>query len=54
MLVSDSFYKLFKGPTGFRIQISSDPTVSTGLKGEKMRVEWIFIPKSNVMSHFVE
>jgi hypothetical protein len=30
---------VLKGPTGCRIQISLDPTISTGLKGEKMGVE---------------
>jgi hypothetical protein len=41
--VPDSFYEIPKLPTGFRIQICSDPTISTGLKGEKMRGERIFI-----------
>jgi hypothetical protein len=41
MLVSDSIkvYKVLKGPTGCRIQISLDLTISTVLKGEKMGVE---------------
>jgi len=39
ILVPDSFYEVLKVPTGFRIQICSDPTISTGLKGEKMWVE---------------
>jgi hypothetical protein len=46
ILVPDSFYEVLKVPTGFRIPVCSDPTISTGLKGEKMGVERIFIPKS--------
>jgi hypothetical protein len=53
ILVPDSLYEVLMVPTGFRIQICSDPTISTGLKGEKMAVERIFIPKTMWGSHFV-
>jgi hypothetical protein len=46
VLVPDSFYEVLTVPTGFGIQICSDPTINTGLKGKKMGVERIFIPKS--------
>jgi len=36
VLVPDIFYEVLKVPTGFTIQICSDPTISTRLKGEKM------------------
>jgi hypothetical protein len=47
------FYEVFTRHGDFRIEISSDPTVSTGLKRKKMGVERIVIPKSKLMPHFV-
>ena len=44
-LVTDSLYEVLKLTTGFRMQICSAPTISTGLKGKKMGVERIFITK---------
>jgi len=53
ILVPDSLYEILKVPTGFRIQVCSDPTISTGLKEEKIGVERIFIPKSMWGSQFL-